>query len=252
MRSLLAIDIGNHKIAFGLFEGLGPPARAWSMPTAAAADAAWDLLSDVPGSGRLDLVSIASVVPALTAGFAMRAGDLADDIFVLDPPAFHQVQVRYNPPADLGPDRLANAIAAHHLYGGPSCVVDLGTATTFDVVGEDGAFLGGAIAPGIDTAASALFEKTALLTRPGWKIPSRALGQSTADCLLSGAVLGYAGLVDHLVELLAAEAGPFVRVIGAGGMAELLGSAAASLQDLRPSLTLEGLNIACRMARGEL
>ncbi|MCC6484861.1 MAG: type III pantothenate kinase [Armatimonadetes bacterium] len=252
MSSLLAIDIGNHKIAFGLFEDLQQPVRTWSVPTASAADAAWDLLTDVLAGQSGLLVSIASVVPSLTYGFSERVADYAEEVFTLEPGTYKASEVRYNPPADLGPDRLANAIAARRLYGGPSCVVDLGTATTFDVVAEDGAFLGGAIAPGIDTAASALFEKTARLGSPGWKVPSRALGQSTADCLLSGTVLGYGGLVDHLVELLASEAGPFLRVVGTGGMAEFVAQTSSAIQEIRPTLTLEGLNIACRTSRGDL
>ena len=177
------------------------------------------------------------------------AGGLTENVLNLTPASFAPMPVRYNPPSDLGSDRLANALAMFHLYGGPACSVDLGTATNFDVVSASGEFVGGAIAPGLGTAADALWSKAARLKDPGWGLPARALGQSTAECLSSGTLLGYAGLVDEMVRLLAAEAGPFVRVVAVGGMAHIVSQAARAIDEVRPTLTLEGLNIAFRLSR---
>lgn len=254
---ILAIDAGNNKVAFGIFDGDGPPARSVSISLDefrgdSGPEALSRALAKLETDARhLNGVSIASVVPDLTPGLVESARRLTPRVLNLDPASFAPMPVRYNPPADLGADRLANALATHSLYGGPACSVDMGTATSFDVVTATGEFAGGAIAPGLDTAARALFQKAARLKSPGWKLPARALGQSTSDCLLSGTVLGYAGLVDEMVRLLEAEAGPFVRVVATGGMAGFVAQVTQTINEVRPSLTLEGLAIAFRLTGRE-
>lgn len=252
---ILAIDAGNFKIAFGAFDGD-------ALPLSSASLSAEGFEAEGPGTGfaraleilgvrpsSIEGVSISSVVPRLTPLLLETAGRLTQNVLNLTPASFAHMTVRYNPPSGLGPDRLANALAMRHLYGSPACSVDLGTATNFDVVSASGEFVGGAIAPGPGTAADALWAKAARLQDPGWRLPERALGQSTEDCLLSGTLLGYAGLVDKMVRLLAAEAGPFVRVVAAGGMAHIVSQAAHTIDEVRPALTLEGLNIAFRLSR---
>jgi type III pantothenate kinase len=257
---ILAIDAGNFKIAFGAFDGDAPPLSTASLPVESFVAEGFE--AEGPGAGfsrainalgacpsDVEGVSISSVVPRLTPLLLEAAGGLTQNVLNLAPASFAPMPVRYRPPSDLGSDRLANALALRHLYGGPACSVDLGTATNFDVVSAAGEFVGGAIAPGLGTAADALWAKAARLQNPGWRVPERALGQSTADCLLSGTLLGYAGLVDEMVRLLAAEAGPFVRVVAAGGMAHIVSQAARTIDEVRPTLTLEGLNIAFRLSR---
>ena len=246
--TVLAVDIGNYKIAYGLFDGLDEPLETWREATG-------DLPLESPVSSlsterksRLEAICIASVVPSLTDIWAQFGEEQGLSVFVLDH-STSPLKLRYNPPADLGPDRIANAVAAKRLFGCPCCVVDMGTATTFDVVSSEGEFIGGAIAPGIETAAQSLYQKAARLTSPGLKQPSRALGQSTADCLLSGTVLGYTGLVAHLIQLLEAEIGPFVKVVGTGGMIDVITQAAGPIHEVRPHLTLQGINLAYRLQK---
>lgn len=257
---ILAIDAGNFKIAFGAFDGDAPPLSSASLPVESFVAEGFE--AEGPGTcfaralemlgvrpSDVEGVSISCVVPRLTPLLLEAAGGLTGNVLNLAPATFAPMPVCYNPPSDLGPDRLANALAMRHLYGGPACSVDLGTATNFDVVSASGEFVGGAIAPGPGTAADALWAKAARLKNPGWVLPARALGQSTAECLLSGTLLGYAGLVDEMVRMLAAEAGPFVRVVAAGGMAHIVSQAARTIDEVRPALTLEGLNIAFRLSR---
>lgn len=192
----------------------------------------------------MDAAAICSVVPQRTAGFQRAVATFASSVVTLDHTTPTGMRLEYHPPESLGPDRIANALGVYELFGGPSLVVDLGTATTWDVVSGDGAFLGGAIAPGLGTSSDSLFSKAARLRPPVWRVPDKVLGHSTEECLLSGTALGYAGMVDFLVERLSEEAGPFNRVVATGGMAPFVSAMARSIDLVRPSLTLEGLRAA--------
>lgn len=192
----------------------------------------------------MEAAAVCSVVPQRTAGFQLALASFASSVITLDHTTPTGMRLDYQPPESLGPDRIANALGAYELYGGPCLVVDMGTATTWDVVSADGVFLGGAIAPGLGTAADSLFAKTARLRPPVWQAPLQVLGKSTEQCLLSGTALGYAGMVDFLVNRLSSEAGPFVKVVATGGMARLVSEMASSVDVVRPSLTLEGLRVA--------
>ncbi len=254
---VLAVDAGNYKVAFGLFEGMGPPLRTLALSRESLeADTASGRLSHAleameAEEGALEGAALASVVPSLTGPLAAALSEVCGHVLLLDWQSAPGIALRYQPPSDLGPDRIANAIALHEMYGGPSCAVDLGTATNLDVVSEEGEFLGGAIAPGLATSAQALFQRAARLRAPGLRPPESALGRSTAQCLQSGILLGYAGLVDRLVELLQEEAGPFAAVVGTGGLAEVLAPLCRTVHRVHPNLTLEGLNIAYHRARQE-
>lgn len=247
---ILAVDIGNYKVGYGVFEAVAPPAAAFAVPrmhslSASEAHQIDHALAAMDVESRsIRGAAVCSVVPDATPLFERALRDMFGSVMVLSHENCGGMPIRYDPPSDLGPDRIANAIAVYHTFGGPACAVDLGTATTFDVVSAQGEFLGGSIAPGIVTAAQALYEKTARLADPGLHVPGVALGQSTAECLLSGTLLGYGGLVDHLVRLLDSEAGPFCAVVATGGMAETAAGVCRSVQHVRPHLTLEGLNIA--------
>jgi type III pantothenate kinase len=151
--------------------------------------------------------------------------------------------VHYDNPAEVGADRIVNAVAAFDKYGGPCVVVDFGTATTFDCVSARGEYLGGVICPGIGISADALFERTARLPRVEIRKPMRVIGSNTVGSLQSGLYYGYLGLVDGILELLMKELGPDTRVLATGGLGPLIGGGSKYIKEVDDLLTLEGLRI---------
>jgi type III pantothenate kinase len=151
--------------------------------------------------------------------------------------------VHYDNPAEVGADRIVNAVAAFEKYGGPCVVVDFGTATTFDCVSAKGEYLGGVICPGIGISADALFERTARLPRVEIRRPARVIGSNTVGSLQSGLYYGYLGLVDGILELLLAELGKDTRCIATGGLGSMIGTGSKYIKDVDDFLTLEGLRI---------
>jgi type III pantothenate kinase len=151
--------------------------------------------------------------------------------------------VQYENPAEVGADRIVNAVAAFDKYGGPSVIVDFGTATTFDCVSAKGEYLGGVICPGIGISADALFQRTARLTRVEIRKPARVIGTTTVGSLQSGLFYGYLGLVDGILELLIAELGKETHVLATGGLAPLIGKNSKFIKHVDDLLTLQGLRI---------
>lgn len=151
--------------------------------------------------------------------------------------------VHYDNPAEVGADRIVNAVAAFERYGGPCVIVDFGTATTFDCVSAKGEYLGGVICPGIGISADALFERTARLPRVEIRKPSRVIGTNTVGSLQSGLYYGYVGLMDGIIELLLAELGSETHVIATGGLGGMIGTGSKHIKTVDESLTLEGLRI---------
>jgi type III pantothenate kinase len=157
------------------------------------------------------------------------------------------VNIRYDNPREVGADRVVDAAAAFRLFGGPACVVDFGTATTFDAISREGDYLGGAIAPGIHIAAEALFSRAAKLPRIDLVRPPRAIGSNTVHSMQSGLIFGYVGLVEGMVARFRAELGDDMRVIGTGGLAEIIARETHVIQQVDPWLTLKGLRIVWEM-----
>lgn len=189
-------------------------------------------------------VVIASVVPPLTPVLEkMSETYLECRPVVVGPGVRTGVNIRYEHPKDVGPDRIANAVAAFQKYGGPVIVVDFGTATTVDVVSKDAEYLGGAIAPGILTSTEALFERTARLPRIELIRPASAIGRNTVSSMQAGVVFGFAGQVDELVRRICREIGGRPAVVATGGLAELIAPESKTIQSVEPFLTLEGLYI---------
>ncbi len=151
--------------------------------------------------------------------------------------------VQYDNPAEVGADRIVNAVAAYEKYGGPCVIVDFGTATTFDCVSTKGEYLGGVICPGIGISADALFERTARLPRVEIRKPARVIGTNTVGSLQSGLYYGYLGLVDGILELLFKELGAETRVVATGGLGPLIGTGSKYIKHVDDFLTLEGLRI---------
>lgn len=247
---LLVIDIGNTKIALGVYRD-GAWGGDWRITTHLdhLADEYAMLLKALLADAHLQFSDISgaiigSVVPPMTAVFEELAQRyVGKPALVLGPAIKTGVAIRIDNPAETGADRIANTAAAHHLYGGPAIVIDLGTATTFDVVSEAGEYLGGAIAPGLGIAAEALVRRTARLPKVELVPPPRALGRNTVHAMQSGLVLGYLGLVKELVACLRAEMKGDPKVIATGGMAEMVAEWTRVIDIVNPRLTLEGLRI---------
>ena len=252
----LAIDIGNTNIAFGLYDGdtLGPRWRIRTIHEKMPDEygVLLDQLFHHRGC-RADQVTggaIASVVPPLTPVFQQVCRDYVGlTALVVDAGVRTGVPIRYDNPRAVGADRVADAAAVRQLYGVPACVVDFGTATTFDAVSAEGDYLGGAIAPGIGIAAQALFERTAKLPRVELTRPPFAIGRNTPHSIQSGLLFGYVGLVEGMVARFKAELGPETRVIATGGLAEIISRETDVIDIVDPWLTLHGLRIIYELYR---
>jgi type III pantothenate kinase len=153
------------------------------------------------------------------------------------------VRILYENPRSVGADRIADAAAVQQLYGGPACVVDFGTATTFDAITSDGDYLGGAIAPGIGIASEALFKRTAKLPRVDLQRPPAAIGRNTVHAMQSGMLFGYVALVEGMVARFRSELGSDMKVIATGGLAEVIAKETSVIEIIAPWLTLDGLKL---------
>ncbi len=247
---LLAIDIGNTNITLGLYRADEMKA-AWRLATA------HERMPDEYGvqmlgllqhvdcePGDVNAVVMASVVPPLTGTFQQACVDyIGQTALVVDAGVKTGVRIRYEDPKAVGADRVVDAAAVQHLYGGPACVVDFGTATTFDAISAEGDYLGGAIAPGIGIAADALFQRTAKLPRVDLSRPPAAIGRNTVHAMQSGLLYGYVGLVEGMVERFRTELGPEMKVIGTGGLTKIIAAETKVIQIVAPWLTLDGLRL---------
>ena len=246
---LLTIDIGNTNIVLGTYQGETLRA-SWRLSTEASRmpdeyAALLETLFKFSGGSLRDVsaVVLCSVVPALTATFEELARSYCGcEAIVVGPGTRTGVKILYENPREVGADRIANAVAAFHLYGGPAIVVDFGTATTFDALSADGEYLGGAIAPGLTIAADALFQHAARLFRVELKRPTTAIGRNTGTSVQSGLIFGYVGLIEGLIARFHAEMGP-AKVIATGGLAEIIASQTPAVEIINPLLTLEGLRL---------
>jgi type III pantothenate kinase len=247
---LLAVDIGNTNLTLGVFQG-DLLVHGWRLSTDR---------SRMPDEYGLQLVGLlehaslwtenlegvvmASVVPPLTGRLAAALRTyLGQDPLLITPDLDTGILLRVDQPASVGADRVANAVAVRELFGGPACVVDFGTATTFDALDAEGNYLGGAIAPGIGIAADALVASTAQLPRVQLEAPPSVIGRNTVSAMQAGIVYGYAGLVEGLVARFRRELGDGMQVIATGGLAQFVADHTDVVQHVAPWLTLDGLRI---------
>jgi type III pantothenate kinase len=247
---LLTIDIGNTNITLGLYQGdeLGPRWRLATdlqrMPDEYGLQVLGLLRHADTGPEDLTGICMASVVPPLTGKLARACRDyLGVEPLVVDAGVKTGVRIRYENPRAVGADRIVDAAAVQHLYGGPACVVDFGTGTTFDAISDAGDYLGGAIAPGVGVAAEALFTRAAKLPRVDLDRPPNVIGRNTAHAMQSGLLFGYVGLVEGMVARFRAELGPEMKTIATGGLARTIAGETDVLEIIAPWLTLEGLRV---------
>ena len=247
---LLAIDIGNTHIVLGVFRGK-KLIHHWKIQTESEKTSdeygvtVLNLFSlSGPEKTEIKAVIISSVVPPLTPIFE----DLSKNLFqvkpvVVGPGLKTGMAILYENPLEVGADRVVAAAAAYQKHGGPCIVVDFGTATTFDAVSPKGEYLGGAIAPGIQISAEALYRKTAKLPRIEIKKPREAIGRTTVTSMQSGLYFGYVGLVSKIIEEIKKELGEDTMVISTGGFGAQISREIASIDVYEPDLVLEGLQV---------
>jgi len=255
---LLTIDIGNSNITFGLYNGDKELQHHWRIKTDHGR------LADEYGIIMLGLmrheglrfrqirgVIIASVVPPLTQVFTkMVERFMEQSPLVVGAGVKTGVPIRYDSPRDVGADRICDAVAAFKMYGGPACVVDFGTATTFNAISAKGEYLGGAIAPGLGIASEALFSRTSKLPQVDLARPPRAIGTNTVHAMQSGLIFGYVGIVESMVARFKAELEGEVRVVGTGGLVRTIAKETNVIEFVNPWLTLEGLRLIWEMNQG--
>ena len=243
---LLAIDIGNTNITIGLFDAQKLQ-KTWRVSTDSSrtSDEYGLQISNMLGSNKIiNEVSICSVVPPLTPTFEV----LCRRYFKVNPLTIGAgsktgIKVMYDSPRDVGTDRIVDAAAVVHLYGGPAIIVDLGTATVFDAITASSEYLGGAIAPGMGVSADALFRATSQLRRVELSAPDSAIGKNTQHSIQSGLVLGYSELVKGMIRRFKLELGKESKVIATGGLAQVVEKEVSLFDIIDPDLTLKGLQI---------
>ncbi len=248
---LLALDIGNTNIVAGVFdaENLKATFRYETVRRRGSDEQALLLkqLLELHGIAPLELTGsiLCSVVPQVTRAVAEGTRVVTDTtpLIVGEPNVKLNIRIQSDSPREVGSDRIVNAIAARARGPGPIIVVDFGTATTFDCVSETGDYIGGAIVPGIQISLDALVTSAARLSKVDLVAPRRAIGKNSTHALQSGIVFGYASLVDGLVERISQEMTRKPRVLATGGLAGLIAEHTTSIEEVVPSLTLDGLRI---------
>ncbi len=243
---LLAIDVGNTQTVVGIFQGdklLGHyRISTRSYLTADEYAVLFQDLFNFDGFSfdQIKALAISSVVPSCTQALGQLA---KEKLIIVGPGTKTGINILYDNPLEVGSDRIVNAVAAYNIYGGPIVIVDFGTATTFDVVSEKGEYLGGAIAPGIEVSANALFEKAAKLSRVELKLPDKVIGKNTEESMQSGIIYGTAGSIDVLIAKIWDEIGSNTKVVATGGLADKLAEICQTEIVVDQLLTLKGLEI---------
>jgi len=247
---LLVIDVGNTNTSLGVYQG-DELVRHWRLTT--ARDRTVDeygvharnlfQLAEID-SKEISAVAIASVVPPLN--FTLKR--MSEVYFNLTPLFIDHstdtgLPILYDPPSDVGADRIVDAVAARHKYGSPSIVVDFGTATTFDAIDADGRYLGGVITPGITISSDALFQRAARLPRVEITRPVSVIGSTTVGSIQSGLYYGYVALVDGILRRMKDELGEKAKVVATGGLASLIAKGSELIEVVDENLTLEGLRL---------
>jgi type III pantothenate kinase len=242
---LLAVDVGNTQTVFGTYDG-PDLVEHWRLATERtnSGDALSLLYRGFLDLASIDGICLSTTVPQLTRSYEEFAGRYTSArLLEVGPGIRTGIRIRYDDPREVGPDRIANAVAAAHRYGPPCIVVDFGTSTNFDVVGADASYIGGVLAPGIEVSMDALFARAARLRKVDYIEPETVIGKNTVASLQSGVVYGFAGQVDGIVLRIREELGMQARTIATGGLAELVAPHSRTIAGVDPFLTLEGLRL---------
>ncbi len=247
---LLAIDVGNTNIVMGVFDGKRM-VESWRLFTdkKKTSDEYRLLIAQLfhqseIKTGKIDGIIISCVVPPILR----QLREMSSRAFCLEPIVVDAgldigMPVSYDNPKELGADRIANAVGGYVNYGGPLIIVDFGTSTNFDVVSQEGAYLGGAIAPGVSVSAEALSQRAALLPRVDMQAAPRAIGKNTIASMQSGIYFGFLGQMEEIIRQIKRELPQNPRVIATGGLAELMAGNSDLVEIIDPDLTLKGLQI---------
>lgn len=244
---LLAIDVGNTNTVLGLYDNK-KLIQHWRIKTDSSSTADEliltfnGLLKDQP---QVTGISICSTVPSVLREMRWMLERYFPNTktVIIEPGTKTGVPIITDNPKEVGADRIANSLAVFERHGGPSVVVDFGTSTNFDVVSEKGEFLGGALAPGIEISLEALASKAAQLRKVEFTKPRSVVGKNTVEALQSGALYGFAGQVDGILQRIIAEIGPVKAVVATGGLASLVVEESSTITHHEPDLTLEGLRL---------
>ena len=247
---LLAVDVGNTQTALGLYDG-EELVESWRVATEAerTGDEIAALvvrLLELRDLGFDDVTDVAlcSAVPLLARAYQEVAERYAQaPLMVLGPGVKTGIPILYDDPREVGPDRIANAVAARERHGAPCIVVDFGTSTNFDAVSSAGEYVGGVLAPGIEISMDALFLRAARLTRVDFAEPRTVIGKTTVSALQSGLVYGFAGQVDGIVRRMRPELGDAAPAVATGGLADLIAPHSETIERVDPLLTLEGVRL---------
>jgi type III pantothenate kinase len=252
---LLVVDVGNTQTHLGLMDEQRGMVADWRIATVRHRTAdelavlVQGLLALQAASVReaVDEVAIASVVPQLTHQWAeMCAKHVGVEAFVVAPGIRTGMRIAIKNPSEVGADRIVNTVAAYEQYGGPCIVADYGTATTFDIVSQEGDYLGGVIAPGIEVSLDALTTRAAKLVKFELVAPAHVIGKSTLEALQSGAIYGFVGETEGIVRAIRTELGVRAKVVATGGLAEMIAAYTDVIDIVDPFLTLRGIEIVMR------
>ena len=247
---LLTIDVGNTNLTLGLYNGeaLGRHFRLATDHARMPDEYGLQFLGLLQNAGRtvdeLSGVCLASVVPNLTGRVVQACREyLKQEPLVVDTGVKTGVRIRYEDPRAVGADRVADAVAVMHLYGGPACVIDFGTATTFNALTKEGDYLGGAITAGVNLAAEALYTHAAKLSRMDLQRPPSVIGRNTVHAMQSGLLFGYVSMVEGMVARFRSELGSEMKVIATGGLSEIVARETDVIDIISPWLTMDGLRL---------
>ncbi|MEW6729864.1 MAG: type III pantothenate kinase [Acidobacteriota bacterium] len=255
---LFVLDVGNTNTVLGVYQDETLVAR-WRLTTERerTVDEYGILCRNLFTIAQLDptaidAIAISSVVPPLNFTlYKMATTYFNTEPLFVEPSKNAGIKIHYDTPQDVGADRVVNAVAAYHKYGGPCIVVDFGTATTFDAISEQGDYLGGIITPGIAISSEALFLRAARLPRVQIRRPERVVGTSTVASIQSGLYHGYIGLVDGILTKMISELGPQKTIVATGGLAPLIGKGSELISEIDDNLLLEGLRLIYERNRTE-
>jgi type III pantothenate kinase len=248
---LLAVDVGNTQTALGLYAD-AELTDNWRLATerSTTADELGVLLGGLLDFDRVEGICLASTVPVLIREWETLAVKWAQaPLLVVGPGVKTGIPIRYDDPREVGPDRIVNAVSAKERYGAPVIVVDFGTSTNFDVVSPEGEYVGGVLAPGIETSMEALFARAARLVKVDYAAPATVIGKTTVGGLQSGLVYGFAGQVDGIVGRIREELGAEARDIATGGLADLVAPHSRTIESVDAFLTLDGLRMVWELNR---